>query len=60
MFQEDNAGTHTEKEYSTWMQTTFNELGWHIELQAPQGKFACDTPSTAFCISTVQVPIPTC
>jgi hypothetical protein len=43
VFQEDNAGPHTEKEYSAWMQTTFNELGWHIELQAPQGKFEYDT-----------------
>jgi hypothetical protein len=43
VFQEGNAGPHTEKEYSEWMQTTFNELGWHIELQAPQGKLEYDT-----------------
>ena len=27
VFEEDNAGPHTEKEHSSWMQTTFNELG---------------------------------
>jgi hypothetical protein len=39
VFQEDNAGPHTEHEYAQWMQTTFQELGWKLELQAPQGEF---------------------
>ncbi len=39
VFQEDSAGLHTEQEYSKWMQTTFQELGWKVELQAPQGTF---------------------
>jgi hypothetical protein len=37
VFQEDNAGPHTEKRYATWMNDTFGDLGWKIELQAPQG-----------------------
>ena len=38
VFQEDNAGPHTEKRYASWMIDTFADLGWKIELQAPQGK----------------------
>jgi len=38
IFQEDNAGPHTEARYSSWMKDTFADLGWRIELQAPQGK----------------------
>ena len=38
VFQEDNAGPHTEKRYASWMIETFADLGWKIELQAPQGK----------------------
>ena len=37
VFQEDNAGPHTEKRYASWMNDTFGDLGWKIELQAPQG-----------------------
>ena len=40
VFQEDNAGPHTEHEYASWMQTTFQDLGWKVELQAPQGTFS--------------------
>jgi hypothetical protein len=39
VFQEDNAGPHTENAYAEWMQTTFQDLGWKVELQAPQGEF---------------------
>ncbi len=39
VFQEDNAGPHMEHEYANRMQTTFQELGWKVELQAPQGTF---------------------
>ncbi len=38
VFQEDNAGPHTEKRYASWMNDTFADLGCRIELQAPQGK----------------------
>ncbi len=33
VFQEDNAGPHTEHAYAQWMQTTFQELDWKVELQ---------------------------
>ena len=39
IFQEDNAGPHTNHEYTAWMQEAFAQLGWKIELQAPQGHF---------------------
>jgi hypothetical protein len=38
VFKEDNAGPHTEKRYTSWMNDTFADLGWRIELQAAQGK----------------------
>ena len=38
IFQEDNAGPHTEARYTAWISETFAGLGWKIELQAPQGK----------------------
>ncbi len=37
IFQEDNAGPHTNYEYTAWMQEAFAQHGWRIELQAPQG-----------------------
>jgi hypothetical protein len=37
IFQEDNAGPHTNHEYTAWMQAAFEQYGWKIELQAPQG-----------------------
>jgi hypothetical protein len=37
IFQEDNAGPHTNHEYSAWMQEAFAQYGWKIELQASQG-----------------------
>jgi hypothetical protein len=37
VFQEDNAGPHTNHEYAAWMTKAFAEHGWKIELQAPQG-----------------------
>jgi len=37
IYQEDNAGPHTEAGYTEWMAAKFLELGWQLELQAPQG-----------------------
>ena len=39
VFQEDNAGPHTNHEYAAWMKEAFETNGWKIELQAPQGNF---------------------
>jgi hypothetical protein len=39
VFQEDNAGPHTNHEYAAWMKEAFAANGWKIELQAPQGNF---------------------
>ena len=67
VFQEDNAGPHTEHAYAEWMQTTFEDLGWKVELQAPQGEFNniyvilyyAHFYCLLFCRCTGQVPIPT-
>ena len=37
VFQEYNAGPHTEGDYSSWMLCEFEKRGWKLELQAPQG-----------------------
>ncbi len=37
IYQENNAGPHTETGYTQWMEETFLGLGWRLELQAPQG-----------------------
>jgi hypothetical protein len=37
VYQEDNAGPHTEHAYTEWMRDEFSTLGWKLELQAPQG-----------------------
>ena len=37
IYQEDNAGPHTENGYTQWMEEKFLGLGWRLELQAPQG-----------------------
>ena len=37
IYQEDNAGPHTETGYTQWMVDKFLALGWRLELQAPQG-----------------------
>ena len=37
VFQEDNAGPHTEGDYTSWMLCEFAKRGWKLELQAPQG-----------------------
>ena len=37
VFQEDNAGPHTEGDYTSWMLCEFEKRGWKLELQAPQG-----------------------
>ena len=37
VYQEDNAGPHTEAGYTQWLRDTFDALGWKLELQAPQG-----------------------
>ncbi len=41
VFQEDNAGSHTEGDYITWMQTEFDARGWLVTLQEPQGSMMC-------------------
>ena len=43
VYQEDNAGPHTENGYTLWIQEQFELLGWKLELQAPQGN---PTPHT--------------
>ena len=48
VFQEDNAGPHTEKRYASWMNDTFADLGWKIELQAPQGNMYVSLLSCTF------------
>ncbi len=35
--QQDNAGPHSEVEFSTWIHEQFEMLGWMYEPQAPQG-----------------------
>ena len=37
VYQEDNAGPHTEHGYTLWIREQFELLGWKLELQAPQG-----------------------
>ena len=37
VYQEDNAGPHTEHAYTEWMRDEFSTLGWKLEFQAPQG-----------------------
>ncbi len=37
VYQEDNAGPHTETGYTLWIREQFELLGWKLELQAPQG-----------------------
>ena len=37
ILQEDNAGPHTEGNYTSWLQSEFEKRAWRIELQAPQG-----------------------
>jgi hypothetical protein len=37
VYQEDNAGSHTEHGYTLWIREKFDLLGWKLELQAPQG-----------------------
>ena len=37
VFQEDNAGPHTEGNYREWMEEEFAKRNWMLELQAPQG-----------------------
>jgi hypothetical protein len=37
--QEDNAGPHKEGVYAEWLQAQFDERGWKLELQAPQGPY---------------------
>jgi hypothetical protein len=41
VFQEDNAGPHTEGDYRAWMLTEFDSRGWIVALQAPQGTIMC-------------------
>jgi hypothetical protein len=37
--QEDNAGPHKEGNYAAWLQEQFDQRGWRLELQAPQGPY---------------------
>ena len=37
--QEDNAGPHIDKTYKDWLQAEFNNRGWKLEHQAPQGPY---------------------
>jgi len=37
--QEDNAGPHIDKTYKTWLQGQFDQRGWKLEHQAPQGPY---------------------
>ncbi len=37
IFQEDNAGPHTEGIYHEWLNEQFAARQWRVELQAPQG-----------------------
>jgi hypothetical protein len=37
--QEDNAGPHIDKTYKTWLQEQFDQRGWKLEHQAPQGPY---------------------
>jgi hypothetical protein len=37
--QEDNAGPHKEGVYTEWLQAQFDDRGWKLELQAPQGPY---------------------
>ena len=43
VYQEDNAGPHTETGYTLWIREQFELLGWKLELQASQGN---PTPHT--------------
>jgi hypothetical protein len=38
ILQEDNAGPHTEHNYTSWLKSEFELHKWRIELQAPQGQ----------------------
>ena len=37
--QEDNAGPHIDKTYKAWLQGQFDQRGWKLEHQAPQGPY---------------------
>lgn len=39
VFQEDNAGPHEGRAYSTWLEEEFTKRGWLVRLQAPQGPY---------------------
>ena len=43
VYQEDNAGPHTETGYTLWIREQFELLGWKLELQAPQGSTTTPT-----------------
>ncbi len=38
ILQEDNAGPHTEHNYTSWLKSEFKLRKWRIELQGPQGQ----------------------
>ena len=38
VFQEDNAGPHNCAIYRGFLNDAFTSRGWHIKIQAPQGK----------------------
>ncbi len=35
----DNAGPHIDKTYTDWLQGEFDQRGWKLEHQAPQGPY---------------------
>ena len=51
VYQEDNAGPHTEHGYTLWIREQFELLGWKLELQAPQGIPITHTISTTYIIT---------
>jgi hypothetical protein len=49
VYQEDNAGPHTETGYTLWIREQFELLGWKLELQAPQGISTTPTFIPTYC-----------
>jgi alpha-D-ribose 1-methylphosphonate 5-phosphate C-P lyase len=39
LFVQDNAGPHVDAVYKTWLLEQFNQRGWKLEHQAPQGPY---------------------
>jgi hypothetical protein len=54
ILQEDNAGPHTEHNYTSWLKSEFELRQWRIELQAPQGQLL--HPIVPFMMFIVTLP----